>query len=146
MSTKRPRTVGDDDDDSSQTITEPQIALSPDQAAAKVARIASSATSQRPLLCTLPPTCNPPHNIPTRLANSAALEAHYATYHAHVCEEKGCGAVFPDERLLELVSSCGRSRAASAQRTSLISKHQTECHDPIAAVRKDKGEKIVRLS
>jgi hypothetical protein len=22
--------------------------------------------------------------------------------------------------------------------------HQTECHDPIAAVRKDKGEKIVR--
>ncbi|KAH9930277.1 uncharacterized protein B0H18DRAFT_840191, partial [Fomitopsis serialis] len=75
------------------------------------------------LLCTLPPTCNPPHNRPTPLANSTELESHYATYHAHVCEEEGCGCVFPDARLLEL--------------------HQTECHDPIAAVRRDRGEKIV---
>ncbi|KAI9063305.1 hypothetical protein FKP32DRAFT_1592748 [Trametes sanguinea] len=43
-------------------------------------------------------------------------------YHAHVCEEKGCGCVFPDARLLEL--------------------HQTECHDPLAAVRQERGEKI----
>ncbi|KAL6301715.1 hypothetical protein BKA93DRAFT_930139 [Sparassis latifolia] len=79
-------------------------------------------SSSRQLLCTLPPTCNPPKNRPTPLAGSAALEAHYATYHAHVCEEHGCGCVFPDARLLEL--------------------HQTECHDPLAAVRKERGEKI----
>lgn len=57
----------------------------------------------RLLLCTLPPTCNPPHNKPTRLANTIALEAHYAKYHAHVCEERGCGAVFPEGRMLDLV-------------------------------------------
>ncbi|KAF8892157.1 hypothetical protein BD779DRAFT_1410216, partial [Infundibulicybe gibba] len=72
-----------------------------------------------PLLCTLPPTCN--HRA-TPIASTRDLETHYATYHAHVCEEGSCGCVFPDERLLEL--------------------HQTECHDPIAAVRKERGEKI----
>ncbi|KAI8968626.1 hypothetical protein BD414DRAFT_504200 [Trametes punicea] len=78
-------------------------------------------TSSGRILCTLPPTCNPP-NRPTPLSGTRDLEAHYATYHAHVCEEKGCGCVFPDARLLEL--------------------HQTECHDPLAAVRKERGEKI----
>ncbi|KAI0339750.1 hypothetical protein BDW22DRAFT_1400046 [Trametopsis cervina] len=83
---------------------------------------ASQATlSDHPLLCTLPPTCNPP-NRPTPLLNSKELESHYATYHAHVCEEGDCGCVFPDAKLLEL--------------------HQTECHDPIAALRKERGEKI----
>lgn len=53
-----------------------------------------------PLLCTLPPTCN---RKPTPILDSRDLETHYAKYHAHVCEEKGCGSVFPDERLLELV-------------------------------------------
>lgn len=77
---------------------------------------------QRQLICTLPPTCNPPTNRPCQLNSAADLERHYATYHAHVCEERGCGAVFPEARLLEL--------------------HQTECHDPIAALRKEKGEKI----
>jgi len=62
------------------------------------------------------------------VANTRELEAHYAKYHAWVCladEAHGkaqCGKVFPDGRLLEL--------------------HQTECHDPIAAVKKDRGEKI----
>lgn len=56
------------------------------------------------LLCTLPPTCNPPHNTPTPLANSSELEIHYGKYHAHVCEQPKCGLVFPDARLLELVS------------------------------------------
>ncbi|TFK79069.1 hypothetical protein K466DRAFT_445681, partial [Polyporus arcularius HHB13444] len=74
------------------------------------------------ILCSLPPTCHPP-NRPTRLAGTRELEQHYALYHAHVCEEKGCGCVFHDARLLEL--------------------HQTECHDPIAAVRQERGEKIV---
>ncbi|KAH8091739.1 hypothetical protein BXZ70DRAFT_874169, partial [Cristinia sonorae] len=85
----------------------------------KAIRTSTSSTSQRPVLCTLPPTCN---HKPTPLANTQELERHYATYHAHVCEDPGCGCVFPDARLLEL--------------------HQTECHDPIAAVRKDRGEKI----
>lgn len=56
------------------------------------------------ILCTLPPTCNPP-NRPTSLEDTRDLEAHYAMYHAHVCEDQGCGCVFPDARLLELVSA-----------------------------------------
>ncbi|PIL25525.1 transcription factor [Ganoderma sinense ZZ0214-1] len=81
----------------------------------------TSAFNHTGILCTLPPTCNPPHR-PTALAGTRELEAHYAMYHAHVCEQRGCGCVFPDARLLEL--------------------HQTECHDPLAAVRKERGEKI----
>ncbi|KAI0941009.1 hypothetical protein AcV7_003231 [Taiwanofungus camphoratus] len=101
-----------------------QTSSSPSEPTPKAARtvLLSDFASASPLLCTLPPTCNPPQNRPTPLANTGELEAHYATYHAHVCEEKGCGSVFPDARLLEL--------------------HQTECHDPLAAVRKDRGEKI----
>ncbi|KAK0202458.1 hypothetical protein DFS33DRAFT_1262970 [Desarmillaria ectypa] len=72
-----------------------------------------------PLLCTLPPTCS---HKPTPIANSKDLETHYATYHAHVCEDPGCSCVFPEARLLEL--------------------HQTECHDPLAAIRKEHGDKI----
>ena len=58
--------------------------------------------TRHPLLCTLPPTC---HRHPTPIADTNDLERHYATYHAHVCGVKGCGCVFPDGRLLELVSS-----------------------------------------
>ncbi|KAJ7780246.1 hypothetical protein DFH07DRAFT_910630, partial [Mycena maculata] len=79
----------------------------------------ASSSAVHPLLCTLPPTCN---HQPTPIANAKDLETHYATYHAHVCEENGCNCVFPDARLLEI--------------------HQTENHDPLAAVRKDRGEKI----
>lgn len=57
-----------------------------------------------PLLCTLPPTC---HRHATSIADTNDLERHYATYHAHVCVVKGCGCVFPDARLLELVSCFG---------------------------------------
>ncbi|KIP02330.1 hypothetical protein PHLGIDRAFT_112174 [Phlebiopsis gigantea 11061_1 CR5-6] len=84
---------------------------------AKLARAPDS--QQREVLCTLPPTCN---HSPTRLAGALELEKHYATYHAHVCEDRGCGCVFPDARLLEL--------------------HQTECHDPLAALKRERGEKI----
>ncbi|KAF4610690.1 hypothetical protein D9613_007103 [Agrocybe pediades] len=79
----------------------------------------TAAPSNPPLLCSLPPTC---HRQPTPLANTNELEKHYAKFHAHVCEYERCGCVFTDARLLEL--------------------HQTECHDPIAALRKDRGEKI----
>ncbi|KZP01534.1 hypothetical protein CALVIDRAFT_594247 [Calocera viscosa TUFC12733] len=70
------------------------------------------------LICSLPPTC---HRHPAVLSDARALERHYQTYHTHVCQEKGCMAVFPDERLLEL--------------------HFAECHDPISAIRKERGEK-----
>ena len=60
--------------------------------------------TRHPLLCTLPPTCN---RHPTPIADTNDLERHYATYHAHVCGVKGCGCVFPDGRLLELVSGLG---------------------------------------
>ncbi|OSX64577.1 hypothetical protein POSPLADRAFT_1180203 [Postia placenta MAD-698-R-SB12] len=114
MSTKRYR-------ESSSTSLSPSPSPEPTPKAIRTALPADSSVSS-PLLCTLPPTCNPPHNRPTPLADTGQLESHYATYHAHVCEEKGCGCVFPDARLLEL--------------------HQTECHNPLAAVRKDRGEKI----
>ncbi|KZT68687.1 hypothetical protein DAEQUDRAFT_711445 [Daedalea quercina L-15889] len=116
MSFKRPRSGS-----SSQAQTEESAPSAEPTPKAVRTALPATATSA-PLLCTLPPTCNPPQNRPTPLANSTELESHYATYHAHVCEEHECGCVFPDARLLEL--------------------HQTECHDPIAAVRKDRGEKI----
>src|SRR6266403_2142465 len=65
------------------------------------------APARSPLLCTLPPTCHLP-NRPTPLSDSRALEAHYATHHAHICSSQGCGCVFPDARLLELVRPCLR--------------------------------------
>lgn len=115
------------------TRTPPNLSSPPEQPTPKALRTATlpstgstattttttTSSSQRHLICTLPPTCN---RAPTSLGSTQELERHYATYHAHVCEVRGCGCVFPDARLLEL--------------------HQTECHDPIAAVRKDRGEKI----
>ncbi|PPQ79633.1 hypothetical protein CVT25_003218 [Psilocybe cyanescens] len=78
----------------------------------------SGLVTGHPLYCNLPPTC---HHKPTPIANTKDLESHYGTYHAHVCELDNCGCVFPDARLMEL--------------------HQTECHDPIAALRRERGEK-----
>ncbi|KAH0836837.1 hypothetical protein J3R83DRAFT_8622, partial [Lanmaoa asiatica] len=78
----------------------------------KSSRTSDAHARDRALLCTLPPTCNPPLNTPTPIANSRDLEIHYGKYHAHVCEQRGCGCVFPDARLLELVrtSICPRGR------------------------------------
>ncbi|VDC03420.1 unnamed protein product [Peniophora sp. CBMAI 1063] len=83
----------------------------------KSARIVSDA---RELVCSLPPTCS--RNGGTRLQGTKELEAHYAKFHAHVCSAPGCECIFPEARLLEL--------------------HLTECHDPLADVRKERGEKI----
>jgi len=50
------------------------------------------------------------------------MERHYSLYHAFVCSaDGGCCSVFPDARFLAL--------------------HQTECHDPLMAIRKERGEK-----
>ncbi|TFK48417.1 hypothetical protein OE88DRAFT_523362 [Heliocybe sulcata] len=107
---------------SSKRTRTPSPSTTPTPKAPRIIPELSSKATARPLLCTLPPTCNPPKNQPTQLLGSQDLERHYATYHAHVCEEKGCGCVFPEARLLQL--------------------HQTECHDPLATVKKDRGEKI----
>ncbi|KAF9517105.1 hypothetical protein BS47DRAFT_1483530 [Hydnum rufescens UP504] len=73
------------------------------------------------LTCTLAPTCSRP-NRPTVVRNSQEMERHYALYHTFVCSTaEGCCSVFPDARFLAL--------------------HQTECHDPLTAIRKDRGEK-----
>jgi hypothetical protein len=104
-----------------------------------------AATASLIRVCTLPPTCDPPRHAPTRLAmkDPRAYERHHAMYHANVCEE--CNAVFPEPMFLELVrlSSVLLSLSHLTQR-SLYLQHQTECHDPISAMKKERGEKIVR--
>jgi hypothetical protein len=75
-----------------------QRAESPPSSAAKVSRILHPT---RKIVCQLPPTC---HIRPTFLGQTSQLESHYATCHAHVCEETRCGAIFPERRLLDLVS------------------------------------------
>jgi len=91
-----------------------------DGSANKLARLPPSNSGHR-LICTLPPTCSPP-NHPYHLQDPRDLESHYALYHAHVCEVRGCNAVFPEERFLEL--------------------HHTECHDPLAQIKQERGEKV----
>jgi len=91
-------------------------AESPPPSTAKATRISNPA---RKIVCQLPPTC---HVRPTFLEHTSQLESHYATCHAHVCGEARCRAIFPERRLLDL--------------------HHTECHDPIAAIRQEKGERI----
>ncbi|KAF9644024.1 hypothetical protein BDM02DRAFT_3103569 [Thelephora ganbajun] len=74
----------------------------------------------KPFVCELPPTCS---KYPTTLGSTSELESHYSTCHAHVCSAEGCNRIFPEPRFLDL--------------------HQTECHDPIAEIKKDRGERIV---
>lgn len=97
---KRPRAT------SQASMSQPEAFTTSAEPTPKAVRTAlpSVSLSSAPFLCTLPPTCNPPHNRPTSLGNSSELESHYAKFHAHVCEDNGCGCVFPDARLLELVS------------------------------------------
>ena len=104
----------------------------------KSARIASNA---RELVCSLPPTCS--KNGGTRLQGTKELEAHYAKYHAHVCSASGCECIFPEARLLELVRLC---TLYDKPMLTFSMQHLTECHDPLAEVRKERGEKIVRTA
>jgi hypothetical protein len=109
---------------------------SPSDSSAKTTRI-SQAT--KPFVCELPPTC---HKHPTTLGNASEMESHYSTCHAHVCSAEGCNRIFPEPRFLDLVRSSYKhphffSHIAHSYQ------HQTECHDPIAEIRKDRGERIV---
>ncbi|GAA5869890.1 hypothetical protein JCM8547_008098 [Rhodosporidiobolus lusitaniae] len=102
-----------------------------------------SSSSTRPVYtCTLPPSCS---DTLSTFSSLDSLEAHHRTYHAFVCtaepstyewavgKDKGkgkgkeqerdvCGRVFPDEHILAL--------------------HLTECHDELAQLRRERGEKI----
>ncbi|GJN92752.1 hypothetical protein Rhopal_005790-T1 [Rhodotorula paludigena] len=111
----------------------------------------SSTSSGTTWTCSLPPSC---HQNPQAFATSSALDAHHRTFHAFTCSappptfdfavakgeqklaqaygpgqephEAVCGRVFPDERMLAL--------------------HLTECHDELAQLRRERGEKIPTCS
>ncbi|BGP09721.1 hypothetical protein JCM10049v2_005594 [Rhodotorula toruloides] len=134
---KRPRSASGSSDSSGSLSTPP----SPSN---KVYR--SSSPSQSQWTCTLPPTCD--RTPSTFSSSSSSLEAHHRVYHAFVCtappstfdfaigksekkryryredgrRERICGRVFPDERMLQL--------------------HLTECHDELAQLKHERGEKI----
>jgi len=99
-----PRSIGGTSTSSGSTIKASTFA-----ATVNGGTTAAIPVTRHPLLCTLPPTC---HHHPTPIADTNDLERHYATYHAHVCGVKGCGCVFPDGRLLELVSGLGQYRVS----------------------------------
>lgn len=122
MSNKRSRTPTPPE--TSASVNQPHYnSFEPVSKATRTTLSRSSSTSTQRLLCTLPPTCNPP-NHPTPLANSKELETHYATYHAHVCENLGCGCVFPEARLLELVSFLATDFLTYTNLDTLISTKQ----------------------
>lgn len=57
---------------------------------------------KEPIWCNLPPTCSQPHK-PTACYGVDELEAHYARFHAYICEADGCNCVFDREHYLTLV-------------------------------------------
>ncbi|KAK9470280.1 zinc finger protein-like protein [Dipodascopsis tothii] len=84
----------------------------------KAARPARPARPAQPVMtCSLPPRCV---RQPTTFYSLGAFEAHYRQQHEMHCHS--CARVFPSERILEL--------------------HITEHHDPIAEVRRERGDKI----
>jgi hypothetical protein len=105
MNTKRPRAQAGTDD--SDVFHEEPLFKSSRASSATPPPSNAKASTTGALIhrCTLPPTCAPPIGKPTTLSDAQALERHYATYHTHVCEEGSCRCVFPEARLLELVSS-----------------------------------------
>jgi hypothetical protein len=54
------------------------------------------------LTCQLPPTCD---HAPVKFDNVGQLQAHYDRCHVFVCSADACGKVFPDARILDLVSN-----------------------------------------
>ncbi|CCJ31281.1 unnamed protein product [Pneumocystis jirovecii] len=72
---------------------------------------------QKKIICNLPTKCI--HN-PSVFFSFSAYEAHYQQQHCNVCYK--CGKVFPSLRIVEL--------------------HISEVHDPIASLKKERGERI----
>ena len=108
---------------------------SPSSSPTKTTRVSQET---RPFVCELPPTCS---KHPTTLGSLREVESHYSTCHAYVCSAEGCNRVFPEPRFLDLVRPS--SSACFAKRVAHPYQHQTECHDPIAEIKKDRGERIV---
>lgn len=109
---------------------------SPSNEPAKTTRV-SQVT--KPFVCELPPTCS---KHPTTLGSASELESHYSTCHAHVCSAEGCNRIFPEPRFLDLVRPSS-TLFFSLSKVSYVYQHQTECHDPIADIKKERGERIV---
>ena len=101
-------------------LTPPSSSSSLDTPTPKAARTSLPPTTNPLLFCTLPPTCHPPSNRPTPLKDARELEAHYAKYHAHVCEVFGCMSVFPDARTLDLVRDAALCNSPFEHTVSLI--------------------------
>lgn len=81
--------------------------------------VGHSATSSHTVFsCNLLPHCSA---SATSFRNSVDLESHYQKHHANCCST--CNKIFPDSRFLHL--------------------HITEFHDPLVAVRRDRGERTV---
>lgn len=84
----------------------------------KLFKAQSSFSSAQIITCELPPLCS---TTPQHFTSTLQFESHYQKFHIWSCTQ--CHKVFPSERVLEL--------------------HITERHDPFAAVRKERGDKIV---
>ena len=108
---------------------------SPPDSPTKTTRVSQDT---KPFICELPPTCS---KHPTTLGSAHELESHYSTCHAYVCSAEGCNRIFPEPRFLDLVRPSPNVRFA--KQIPHIYQHQTECHDPIAEIKKDRGERIV---
>lgn len=107
-------TLGADDDDDAAVAPAKLQRYTVDTSAASDSHLPS-------IRCSLPPTCSiRPQTFPTQ----AALSAHYNTHHAHICQDQGCGKIFPDNHFLDL--------------------HLRELHDPLVAVQRENGKKTVR--
>jgi hypothetical protein len=91
------------------------------QDASKLTRITRANEPNEGYSCNLPPTC---FRKPSVFPTAAALEAHHRSKHAYTCSEPKCSKIFPDERYLTL--------------------HLDECHNPLLAIRAERGEKTVR--
>ncbi len=99
----------------------------------------------RALTCSLPPTCS---SSPVQFDTLEALESHHSKCHAWICGSQGCGKVFPDGRLMELVRVIPSLRSSSASVSlpltfSVCEQHQIENHDPVASVKQSQGQPIV---
>jgi hypothetical protein len=86
----------------------------------KLSRVAVPLHCEESFPCTLPPTCSV--KAPTYFPTASALESHYRSKHAFACEL--CSKIMPDDRFLNL--------------------HLAECHDPLLAIKAERGERTVR--
>lgn len=132
-----------------------QTSLSPPNAKIRRASVEpsdqTSPASNPSARCTLPPTCCPP-NRASIFGSALEMERHYAMFHTNVCDVPGCKSVFPDARFLELVSGHNGllsnivTHSLASTYAHVPHQHFLECHDPLTAVRQERGEKTVIIA